>query len=192
MGTYGRYGFGDLPPVPFPMTGDLSWLADRPVSDEWSVAGNASESLPSLREACARAAVTLPPAFDRFMATSSLQRRVRSNTACFIDLDTGPVASPVGGGHLIRFLSDQQGCLFWYLHDTEGGDHAVVCSPDFHGTDAEPGPCDPEAICFCAETFEVFLCRFWLENEVWFATTDGTPLPDVATEYIARYREVSA
>ncbi|MEV0325071.1 hypothetical protein AB0H63_01285 [Micromonospora echinospora] len=190
VGTYGQYQFAELPPVPFELRGDLGWLATQPVHEEWSINGNATVQLPELLTACERVRLLLPPSFTRFMASSQLQDRVRSNTACFIDLDSAPVAAPAGGGHLVRFLSDQQGCLYWYLYLTEGGgDHAVVCSPDFYGVEADvPPPADPDGISFCAESFEAFLCRFWLENEVWFAVTAGTPLPDVGAEYVERYR----
>ncbi|MEH1128994.1 hypothetical protein [Micromonospora sp. CPCC 206061] len=43
----------------------------------------------------------------------------------FLDLAQAPAPLPDGGGHLVRFLADQQGCLYWYLHVTEdGADHA--------------------------------------------------------------------
>ncbi|MDT5031220.1 MAG: hypothetical protein QOC94_1391 [Actinoplanes sp.] len=101
-----------------------------------------------------------------------------------------PVPSPKGGGHLVRFLSDRESGLYWYLHMIDdGADHAVVCSPYFYGSMVHGTQlADPEDICFCAESFEAFLCRFWLENEIWFAVTDGTPMPTVGVEYIKRYR----
>ncbi|GAB3159723.1 hypothetical protein GCM10027290_65010 [Micromonospora sonneratiae] len=42
---------------------------------------------------------------------------------------------------------------------------------------------------FCGESFKTFLCRYWLENEIWFADDDGAPTPDVAAEYIRQYRD---
>jgi hypothetical protein len=178
-----------LPPVPFELRGDLDWLAAQPAHERWTIHGNATTELLELLGRCRRAGVALPPAFTRFMSSSTLQDRVRSSTACFLDLAQAPVPFPEGGGHLVRFLADQQGCLYWYLYVTgDGADHAVVCSADFYDVaDGEAPPDDPERISFCAESFEAFLCRFWLENEVWFATTGETPMPDVGAEYIELY-----
>ncbi|CAM3198226.1 hypothetical protein [Stackebrandtia soli] len=187
VGTYGEYEFEGLPPVPFELSGDLAWLAGQPAHEKWAIHGNALEQLPALLEACARDGLRLPTAFIRFMESSALQDRVRSSTACFIFLDAAPVPSAVGG-RLLRFLSDQQGCLYWYLHIVEDGeDHSVVCSTDLYGTEEYSEVDDPEEIRFCGESFESFLCRYWLENEIWFAAVDGTPLPDVGPDYIARY-----
>lgn len=198
VGTYGRYEFQDLPPVPFAMTGDLAWLAVQPAHDEWSIGTEPATELPALLSACERLGVSLPPAFLALMRTPTLQRRIRSCTACFVDVAAEPVRSPVGDGYLVRFLADQQGCLYWYLYLTaDGRDHAVVCSADFYGSEdtyeAEEGDgTEPDAIVFCGESFETFLCRYWLENEIWFADNDDAPMPDVAAEYIRRYREFNA
>lgn len=195
VSTYGRYEFQDLPPVPFAMSGDLSWLAAQPVQEEWSIGAEPVAVLPALLSACERLGVSLPPAFLMFMRTPVLQRRIRSCTACFVDVDAGPVRSPVGDGYLVRFLADQQGCLFWYMYLTaDGRDHAVVCSANFYGfADASQGGDDsddePDPIVFCGESFETFLCRYWLENEIWFADKEKTAMPDVGAEYIRQYQE---
>lgn len=189
VGAYGRYEFDELPPVPFALRGDLAWLATRPAHREWPIARNgAVANLPELRETCRRAGLELPDAFVTFMGSSDLQRRVRSRTACYLTIDTAPVPSPAGDGHLIRFLADQQGCLYWYLHVT-AADHAVVCTEDYYGSDGTFDTAAP--ICYSAESFEAFICRYWLENEVWFAAVNHTPMPDVGAEYIARYRNLA-
>ena len=93
---------------------------------------------------------------------------------------------------MIRFLADSQGCVFWYLYLTsDGADHAVVSSPGFYGADVEQwqeDPPDPSEIVFCAESFEEFICRFWLENEIWFVGYENTPMPEIGRQYIERYR----
>jgi len=123
--------------------------------------------------------LALPPAFTKFFENPSLHDRICSVTDCYLDLCPELIRSPLGGGHLVRFLADSQGCLFWYLYVSgDGSDHAVVCSPDFYGIESEqwqekePNPAD---IVFCAETFEGFLCRFWLENQIWHAWYERTP-----------------
>lgn len=64
-------------------------------------------------------------------------------------------------------------------------------SAGLYGTEAEQWqdePPDPSEIVYCAESFEAFMCRFWLENEIWYAAWKKTPMLDVAKEYIERYR----
>jgi hypothetical protein len=195
VGTYGRYEFDRLPPVSFEMRGDFAWLEDAPSHDhnigEEMAAENAA-ALSDLRESSEHLALQLPEAFTKFMENPALQKRIRSNTDCYLDLCPELVQSPIGGGYLVRFLADSQGCIFWYLYLTpDGSDHAVVSSPGFYGTEEEQwqdDPPDPNEIVFSAESFEAFMCRFWLENEIWFAAWLKTPMPNVGREYIERYR----
>ena len=196
VGTYGRYDFSDLPPVPFDMRGDFAWLAGAParlkhnIGDE--MAAENAQALKALHQSSERLGLRLPESFRTFMETPALHQRIRSNTDCFLDLCPSPIRSPVGDGYLIRFLADSQGCIFWYLYLThDGSDHAVVSSPGFYGTEAEEWQDeqpDPTDIVFCAEGFEVFMCRFWLENEIWFAEWENTPMPDAGLAYIEQYR----
>jgi hypothetical protein len=195
VGTYGRYEFDRLPPVPYLMRDDFAWLAQRPAFDHSIGDERATEvaaALPKLRDAAARLGVRLPESFTRFMGSPDLHSRVRSNTYCFLDLCEEPVRSPVGDGWLVRFLADSQGCIFWYLYlSPDGSDHAVVSSPGFYGTEAEQWqdePPNPAEIVYSAESFEAFMCRFWLENEIWYAEWKKTPMPEVGREYIERYR----
>lgn len=195
VGTYGRYEFERLPPLPFEMRGDFAWLASGPAHEDGIADEKAAENanaFPSLRESAPRLGIRLPAAFIKFMETPELQERVRSNTDCFLDVCAEPIRSPIGGGWLVRFLADSQGCIFWHLYLTEDcSAHAVVSSPGFYGTEAEQWrdePPDPAEIVYCAESFEAFMCRFWLENEIWYAEWEKTPMPDVGREYIERYR----
>jgi hypothetical protein len=196
VGTYGRYDFNRLPPLPLPLRGDFAWLTSAPLYEHNignEKAQENAQALVSLQEASTRAGVQLPKAFITFMATPGLQERIRSNTDCFLDLCAELIPSPVGGGYLVRFLADSQGCIFWYLYLPESAlDHAVVSSPGFYGTEAEQwqeNTPDPADIVFNAESFEAFMCRFWLENEIWFADCEGKPIPELGRRYIERYRE---
>jgi len=195
VGTYGRYEFAQLPPVPFQMRGELDWLAAAPphesnIGDERATEN--ANALAALHASSEVLRLRLPAVFTKFMGTRSLQERIRSNTDCFLDLCPSPVHSPLGGGYLVRFLADSQACVFWYLYLTADGlDHAVVASPGFYGAEVEEWPNeepDPRDIVFSAESFEIFLCRFWLENEIWFAAYEKTPMPDVGIAYIEQYR----
>lgn len=196
VGTYGLYEHAPLPPLPFELHGDFDWLASAPPHASNIGIEKATENaqaLIALRQAAAILWLRLPAEFVKFMEDTSLQDRIRSNTDCYLDLCPSPVQSPVGDGYLIRFLSDSQGCIFWYLYLTaDGQDHAVVASPGFYGTDAEQWEDeepDSSEIVFSAESFEIFLCRFWLENEIWFASYEDTPMPEVGRVYIEQYRK---
>jgi hypothetical protein len=200
VGTYGRYDFFDLPPLPFELRGDWNWLrASEPVKS--SIAnrrrrGNV-RALRSLSDAVTRAGLSLPDSFTAFFSESILAERIRSATCCFLDLGDGGLAAPAFvPGFLVRFLTDQQYCLFWYLYLAPGGDHAVVSSPDFYGSPAEedgfesgPASRQLEDLSFAAESFEAFLCRFWIENEICFDGLQGKKLSAIGRQYIHEYRK---
>jgi hypothetical protein len=194
VGTYGRYPYNDLPALPFDLRGDFGWLLRQPCRGDSiareKAAENAESLAPLLKDAGKRG-LTLPPEFIAFFRTTDLQHRVRSSTDCFLDLTPVLVASPVADGFLVRFLADSQGCIFWYLYQLPGSvDHCVVASPDFYGTDAEQWqtePPDPDQITFCEESFERFMCRFWLENEIWYSGYEKNPLSAEGRRYLDSY-----
>jgi len=199
VGTYGGYEFNRLPALPFEMRGDFAWLAATSEIDQHIDQEKAAENiqaLPRLRESLNRLDLKLPESFTTFMESTTLHARIRSSTDCFLDLCPEAVLSPIGGGYLIRFLADSQSCIFWYLYLTaDSSDHAVVASPGFYGTVDEQWqeePPDPGEIVFSAESFEAFMCRFWLENEIWFAGFEETPMLNACQEYIERYRNGKA
>jgi len=193
-GTYGRYPHDELSPLPFELTGDFGWLSRQ--AEHSSNIGHEKRkdnqsALPKLVNDGAAIGLTLPSALITFFQSSALQRRVRSCTDCFLDLSPAAAKSPVGDGFLVRFLADSQGCVFWYVFARPGEtDHCVVASTDFYGTDAEPWndrPPDPAGIIFCERSFEAFICRFWLENEIWFSQWKKTALSNEAQRYLAEY-----
>lgn len=198
QGTYGLYAFEHLPSLPVALDGSFGWLASWPDAPEWGIDQEAGEATPAALARLTEAEADLPPPFVRFLSERTLQRKVRSITACYVSLSPVAVPSPIGGGRLVRFLSDQQGCMFWYLFLAPDGDHAVVASPDFYGAPEEElewEPADPRNLVFCAESFELFVCRYWLENEIGFASCyllpdqePGMP-PAAAERYLAAYRQ---
>jgi hypothetical protein len=195
VGTYGRYEYANLPHLPIPLDGEFGWLLHASAHQNHIGVERALENiknLSSLLDGCKTAAISLPQSFLKFVQEPRLQARIRSTTDCFLDLPEAPVRSPVGDGVLVRFLADSQGCVFWYLYIPSGVvDHAVVCSPDFYDpsgetlNDAVP---DPRALVFSAESFEEFLCRFWLENELWFSEFEGTSMSEEGRRYLELYR----
>ena len=196
VGTYGRYQQSSLPALPLALDGGLSWLSEAPIRSGHIGIERQRENgraLPRLERACAEEGLHLPSAFPEFMSTPSLQSRIRSNTDCYLDLADRPVPAPVGNGALIRFLADSQGCVFWYLFVPKGReDHAVVSSPCFFDLGSESEGMDGETedpeIVFSEESFEAFLCRFWIENELWFSEYEGTPASELGRRYLEAYR----
>lgn len=189
-GTYGRYDYAPIAkPSDVSFDGTFNWLRAEPARGDNIIDGKGnelSESFARLDRFCGKRAIALPESFRVFFRSDEPASRVRSCTACFLDLAEDATDSPKGSGRLVRFLSDQQGCVFWYLYlDREKADHCVVASPDYFGSDAEEidaEPGDPESIAFSAESFESFVFRFWMENEFWYATSGGTSPPSALAQ----------
>ena len=144
--------------------------------------------------------VPLPDAFVRFMGNLELQDQVPSCTACYFDLSTHIAKSPFGDdGYFIRFLNDQQWVLLWHLYIRPNGDHCVVVSDapldgehllEVLNADEEPVSFDTiqRDTFFCAPGFEEFIYRFWLENHLWFALTEGWPMTEAQLRYLRHYK----
>jgi hypothetical protein len=195
VGTYGCYDFPNLPELPVVLDGAFGWLTDAPLheyNDGSDIAVKNTKNVPKLIEACKSAAVALPASFLMFIQDPDLEARIRSNTCCYFDYPDAPVRSPLGNGHLVRFLADSQRCIIWYLYIPSGTtDHAVVASPVFFDSDEDLPQgleLDSGAVVFSAESFEAFICRFWIENELWFSEIDNTRPSNVGQEYLERYR----
>src|SRR5579872_847357 len=205
VGTYGRYDFFALPPLPFELQGDWGWLlANEPV--KYSIDERAGEQIPAslsaLQDDARSGGIALPDTFIRFVSDVDLPRRVRSNTDWYLDLSPGLGAPNGGKGHLVRFLSDSQGCVFWYLYLAPSGDHAVLSSPDFYGSPEEEegyyggrwsqndkSARKDENLSFAEESFEAFMWRFWIENEIWFAGFEKRDIPPHGQRYVEAYRK---
>lgn len=178
-----------------PLDGSLSWLTplDAHVRDEMEPHFADEESRDQLAarfdktvEEARAGGFRAPAAFLKLMRSRELRRRAPSCSACYFDapdclVETGD------GGVLWRFLNDQQWCMLWYLYLGKDGGEAVVASwraldvsEDETGEEEEEeevdvpdlGPGDP-GIWVCAQDFETFLFRFWLENNVWFVKHDA-------------------
>jgi hypothetical protein len=139
----------------------------------------------------------LPPSFERFIREREPRRRIRSVTACFLDLGEHAVHVDEGPGHLIHFLSDQQWVVHWLVfvpHDS--GPSPVLASTSGYGlpsySDAPPEfrvkanhwEDEDARTVVCADSIDEFLIRFFLENEAWriangrMATAEA-PIPAV-------------
>lgn len=197
VGTYGRYEHTNLPELPLQLTGEFAWLREQPrhkyhIGTEHG--DDIGHTLTELRMACKQSSVALPKPFLEFFESPELHASFRSVTDCYLDLTEGPVPSPEGSGVLIRFLADSQGCIYWYLYiPTGSGEHAVVASSDFYEVgnkteeqkDEKP---DPLEIVFAEQSFEAFMCRFWIENELWLSKYYRRPMNEIGRRYLEIYR----
>lgn len=185
----------ELKELPYTVDGSLAWLIKTPRHRQWAIGDRSSAKLPSqlasLVASASSRGVTLPKEFVAFIGSPALHVHVRSVTACY--LDVAETLLPFANGYLIRFLADQQGCAFWYLYTTKGGpDHCVVCSYEYfdaESMDYEVDEVRETDFQFQAESFEAFLQRFWLENEIEFAKYEAMPPPDVAPRFLKLYAQ---
>jgi hypothetical protein len=161
----------------------LSWLEVEPEQSEWAI--DDSEATPQRRLNAEELTALVPPelpvpvALSTLAARPDLQRKIRSATGCYLDLGD-VVFRTSGDGSLIHFLSDQQWVRHWLvLIDTDGRE-AVVSTAEPVGF-LLPDDWDiqlPELIPLdgsfdlqiCADSVGEFFKRFWMENELFYAT----------------------
>jgi uncharacterized protein (TIGR02996 family) len=191
--TYGLFPYESLPPLPVELfRANFHWLTR--LRKQPSSKRKVNKKLEHLGGAAATLNLRLPRDFKVFMASSSLQRRVRSCTGCSFNWPKKIVESPLGeGGYLARFYSDSQDCLHWYLYLTQGGYHCVVTSGGFYGghewDKADEDWDEPsDEFWFCAPSFEAFIYRYWMEDEIWWAlSNDHDPLTADEQAYVNHY-----
>lgn len=183
--TYERYPLNSVPPV-LDALGGLRWLGDRGQrnADNVSVLTRLNASLNAV-------GVALPEDFVQFYSSDGWSGELDavSVTGCWTRLGPLPTFSPVEpGAFLVRFMSDQQDCVTWYLYLRRGEPafvvHAYGLDFDYEDDDEDAG-----VIYRCASTFEEFAYRFWVENRIWrhLNDPDAGPLPSPLAEYLAHY-----
>ena len=185
----------DIKELPHLFDGTFAWLTETPTHDEWAIGDERADDLPVQLDAAIASAernsLTLPPEFVRFIRTPAWHKHLRSVTACYLNL--AETVLPFEKGFLLRFLHDQQGCAFWYLYLSASGlDHCVVSSGEYFDADDMDYEIEElkETDFHIWETsFERFLSRFWIENEILFASYDGTDPPDVDAKFLKLYAQ---
>jgi len=207
--TYCRYDYRSLPRLPtYLFDGSFSWLRRHPspleydsrFAESWGKAGRASwkenseRVRPELLIGARECGVTLPDAYSAFLFDVDLVAMIRSPTDCYFNLSKSMI--PNGGrqgGHFVHFLSDSQNCYEWYLFIDPKGQHCVVASfEDLAGTTLPDGfwENNRQEIVFCGRSFEAFVFRLWIENEIWFRLVEkDQPLTDEMQEYLRSSRD---
>jgi hypothetical protein len=184
-GTYVRHDFDDLPPLA-PEPG-LAWLAGKGDAETSIADGWAERAFTRAGVEAVSHGLTLPPSFVQ-LSEVALQRKIESVTSCYLDLGNRPFETE-SGGFLVHFLSDQQWCMHWSLYVDASGGECVVASGAPIGFDVdmddderipEPVPLDGSVDMYvCAHSFDEFIYRFSIENELWLALhgkSEWTPL----------------
>ena len=120
----------------------------------------------------------MPAAFVKLMTDPLLRGRIPSPTGSYYELGAAlrTLPGPKGPERLLQFLFEL-GCG-WYLLLEPGGRHRVVTAVD---TDPEKPPAD---VTVCADSFEEFIERFWIENTLWFLQRDGKPIEGRLRDYL--------
>lgn len=175
-GTYGTWSYDALPPLPLnELRGEFQYLKARRSRVQRLVAGYQHEL--ERMQADAAKGVRLPEVFVKFMSNRALHGTYRSVTDCYFTLpdEYTPIrANPSGEGVHVHFYRDSQDCVLWDLYVHASGSHCVIARWfDYF----EPEPPDPEddrppytgpRAWFVAPSFEAFVYRVWIENQIWY------------------------
>jgi hypothetical protein len=200
--TYSLFSYEQLPQIEAPGHAGWDWLASHPPQREWSLSANSypdgsRADLSRLRSLIGQVPFALPLEFVTFFEAPSLHSRIRSCTACMLELSDFPVCTTAPpDGVIVQFLVDQQGVLRWYLFADPQGNQAVLASGEAYGLNYGPDETPRtevnlfiEDFWLCAPSFSEFIYRFWLENEVWFALAEGRqPTTPQQRDYLNHYR----
>ena len=188
--TYVTRSADEVPALPdLQLDGTFRWLPDPDEDLDWAIGSEFDvQSIDRLEEATNAIGISVPGPLVAFLR-SEKRNWIRSATGCWLDLPTRLVNVPGSDAIAIRFLNDQQGVCFWYVTVSQTGeDLGIVVSEGLFDA-PEPSPEDEAADALvCAPSFEAFMLRFWIENEIWFRTRDHEPLTDVQSQYADRMR----
>jgi hypothetical protein len=183
--TYVTRSADDVPTLPdIRLDGTFSWLPDPGKDLDWAIGSEFDvRSVDRLEGVADTKGITLPGPLVAFLK-SEKRNWVRSATGCWLDLPSDLVSVPGTDATAIRFLNDQQGAQFWYATVSPAGEELGVIASDDLFDAPEPWLDGAAAETYvCAPSYEAFLLRFWIENEIWFRTRDNEPLTDAQRRY---------
>jgi hypothetical protein len=159
--------------------------------------------LSGIEQEAAQVGLTLPRAYVRLMESSERLDRIPSYAGSWFS-PAEHIVPCIGGvqGSLIRFLSDQQGVVVWFLYLSPHGEELVIGSHageiDAAAWQKIRGGAGPSAeelakafanAKICAPSFEAFLYRFCLECTLFrkLHGFDDAPLTSEEQRYLAHY-----
>ena len=188
--TYALIPGRALPPLPQGLCdGSFRWLPisspSPPLRYEYQSHEEGVRALDFRHAEASAIGLRIPEEARRFLSARELYSRVHSITGCFLEISSSLIDDPSGAdGKLVRFLCDSQGCVTWYLYITEDTCSVLGSGEWRDGADDETAQIDPSDYFLCAPTFEQFILRFWLENEVWHRVKRGLQLSEVQSDYL--------
>lgn len=197
-GTYECFQYHDQPPLPVEtLDGTFAWLRESEPQSSYSQG-------PLWKAFCAekrKQGYFVPSDFELFLSDKNLPARIKSCTDNYFERPPDPTADHSApsaeweDGLLVTFYADSQYCVLWgILLPHEPGRYAPILAgpPDalFPGNwrDLEQGELyDPGKPVLAASQFEQFTFRWWIENEIWYATLSDEsrrPLTPMEQAYI--------
>jgi hypothetical protein len=140
--------------------------------------------------------------FLTFIRHANIHGRIPTCTACYLELSEAVAPLPgFPGSYAVRFMNDSQCCVLWYLLFQASGPVRVLANPYFIERDIfdameyfadDDTPLDYadaiENACICGESFGEFICRFGIENMIWYATHEQYSLSPIEQAYLDRSR----
>ncbi len=199
-GTYSSVAYERLPSLPA-VDASFSWLAsvpDRDYSSTLDSDENKLQSLPRIQEELSRLGFALPEDFVTFLGRQDIHGRIPTCTNCYLELSESVTELPgFPGSYVVRFMNDSQCCVLWHLLFQPSSTVRVLASSFFlerdifdameYAADDDQPLAYEDALsdaCICAESFGEFICRFGIENMIWFATHDNETLSPVEQRYL--------
>ena len=147
----------------------------------------------TLRDSAQNKGIVLPKPFLIFFESPYHQNCMISVTDCYFDLSDTIVEIPGSqSGYFIRFMNDSQNVMQWYLYIDEENNHRVAASNWMLDSEYPKGKSlesKLENIYICANSFEEFIYRFWIENRIWISGTFNLPRSKEEKEYIEEVKK---
>ncbi len=209
--TYVAEEYASLPPLPKRLLGkDFEWLKSQPMPpnhlsdprligpklewwlqnyDAWKSA--AAEKIGQFKSIAKSNRLAIPREFCRFLGNADLVCRIRAAADGYFQFPNSVLPWPFDESwSLIHFFSDSQDCFWWYLLVSEKDDHCVVTSTDIYTDARRKDETKIENWWFCEKSFESFVIRLWIENEIWFKLSfENERLDAIQQEYVNHYRK---
>ncbi|MDT8401319.1 MAG: hypothetical protein RQ743_06470 [Bacteroidales bacterium] len=190
FGTYGRIPFNLLPPVASGLSdNEFEWLPELDENlEKFAMMEDLGHTFNSLRDSTKSKGIALPKSFLVFFESPYHQNCMISVTDCYFELSDQIVEIPGGqSGYLIRFMNDSQGVMHWYLYIDEENNHRVAATNWMLDSEYPIGKSlesKLEDVIICANSFEEFIYRFWIENKIWISGSFQYPRSEEERKYI--------
>lgn len=203
FGLVGPFDVGPLPRLERDESEGLRWLLMEP--SLWGEFDRTMWEAELARQRQQLAGRRVPDAFGEFWSSVEYFARIPEWWGWTFGI--GGHAIPVSdGGVLIRFISDQQDCIHWYLYLGPDDSEAIVGMYALFGD--EPDPDDtPEDLADLMDDFEVtsldryivgegnavvyaesffeFITRYWLEREIERRLLNNEVLTEEQERYVS-------